>query len=450
MKRTVFRRSIACSSAWASLFFLTLNLSSQEIELIDCEGEWADSPLCKEREEAFENKARVDSVLEDLPELEDPPWNKEQHEKALADYEKAMGHYNEGYFGDASSILETVLESLLSLQNEFEVVATQTEELAFSLLEEDKYSEAIPHLKKLELWLPPESRVTEGIAHASRGMKLDAQATAIEELVANQAFDDVAAELAHFPDGFWEQRINNIREQLSIYRHKQSFNALMSRGLKDLDAGQWEAAQDSFRAALKLSPNSIVAKESFEEASVQLTKTRLATLYESLSIQEEEELWEEMLRTLASIEQLVPNRDVETSRKEVKHLLDTEALLKQAISKASAPMNKQVRTEIQRLIGSTEELNSHSRIQQQLNILKETFDLNTKRVSVTVISDGATNVIVRPGQTLGKFSKKVLSVYPGSYDFIGRRTGYHETRKSITIEPDSKEIEVRVVCDVRF
>lgn len=450
MSQSLSRRFFTFKSVWGSILFLTLSLSSQEIEIIDCEGEWADSPLCKEREKAFEFKARIDSVLEDLPKLEEPPWDIDQHEKALADYDKAMGHYNEGYYGDAASIFESVLDSILSLQSEFEQATDSTEELAFSLLEEDKYSEAIPLLKNLELWLPPESRVTEGILHATKGIELDKQVANIEELIENQAFDDAEVELAGLPEGYWEHRIKKIRAQLSSFQHVQSFNALMSQGLEELDAERWEAAQNSFQAALKLSPNSIAAKESLGEASAQLTKARLATLFETLTVQESEEQWEEMLRTLASIDQLAPSQDVETSRKKVQHLLATEAQLSQAITKASVPMNRQVRTEVQALLAATKELASHSRIHKQRIELKENFDRNTKRVSVTVISDGSTNVMVRPGQSLGKFSKKVLSVYPGSYDFIGRRNGYHETRHSVTIEPDSKDVEIRVVCDVRF
>ena len=209
-------------------------------------------------------------------------------------------------------------------------------------------------------------------------------------------------------------------------------------------------ALDSFQAALKLSPSSIVARESLDEARAQVTKTNLATLHETLSNQEDAEHWEEMLQTLVEIEQWSSNQQTEATKLKVKHLLSTEAQLTEAISKASVPMSKQVRSEIQALITSTEELDFLDRINLQRSRLIEEFDRNTKRVSITVISDSETNVLIRPGQSLGKFSKLVLSVYPGSYDFIGRRKGYHETRKTVTIEPDSSEVEVRIMCDVRF
>lgn len=436
--------------AWVFLLIATLNLNSQEVALPDCEGEWADSQLCKEREKAFEFKARVDLVLEGLPQLENPPWNVDQHEATLADYEKAMEQYNDGYFGDAATVFESVLDSLLSLQSEFEETTAQTEELAFSLLEEDKYGDAIPHLHNLERWLPSSSRVSEAVIHASQGIELEKLVRRMEELIESQAYDDAEAELADFPSGFWQQRVGSIRSQVSKYRHEQSFNILMSRGLEDLDAGRWQSAHDSFQAALKLSPSSIVAKESLDEARAHITKTNLVTLHETLSNQESAEQWEEMLQTLVEIEQWSSSQQTEATKLKVKHLLSTEAQLTEAISKASVPMSKQARSEIQALITSTEELDFLDRINLQRSRLIDEFDRNTKRVSITVISDSETNVLIRPGQSLGKFSKLVLSVYPGSYDFIGRRKGYHETRKTVTIEPDSSEVEVRIMCDVRF
>lgn len=450
MQRRTSGTSIWIAYTCAFLLLATVKLSSQELELLDCEGEWADSPLCKEREEAFEFKARVDVVLEDLPELENPPWNVEQHEKALADYEKAMEHYNDGFFGDAAKTFESVLDSVLSLQSEFAETTALSEERAFSLLEEDRYSEAIPHLQNLEQWLPPSPRVSEGIIHANQGKQLNALVTRIEEYVEAQAFDEAEAELANFPAGFWQKRIDIVRMSLSEYRREQSFNTLMSQGLENLDAGRWQSAHDSFQAALNLSPNSVVAQESLDEARAHITSTKLATLRDTLAIQESTEQWEKMLQTLAQIEQLASSEETRASRLNVQHLLSTEDQLAQAVSKASVPMTKQVRSEVQALLEATEELDSHKRIHEQRSLLKKEFDRNTKRVSVTVISDGETNVLVRPGQTLGKFTKKELSIYPGSYDFIGRRKGYHETRQTITIEPDSSEVEVRIICDVRF
>ena len=450
MQRRTSGTSFWIAYTCALLLLATVKLSSQELELLDCEGEWADSPLCKEREEAFEFKARVDAVLEELPELENPPWNVEQHEKALADYEKAMEHYKDGFFGDAAKTFESVLDSVLSLQSEFAETTALSEERAFSLLEEDRYSEAIPHLQNLELWLPPSPRVSEGIIHANQGKQLNTLVTRIEEYVEAQAFDEAEAELANFPAGFWQRRIDIVRMSLSQYRREQSFNTLMSQGLENLDAGRWQSAHDSFQAALKLSPNSVVAKESLDEARAHITSTKLATLRDTLAIQESTEQWEKMLQTLAQIEQLASSEETRASRLSVQHLLSTEDQLAQAVSKASVPMTKQVRSEVQALLEATEELDSHERIHQQRSLLKKEFDRNTKRVSVTVISDGETNVLVRPGQTLGKFTKKELSIYPGSYDFIGRRKGYHETRQTIKIEPDSSEVEVRIICDVRF
>ena len=443
-------RTIGFAHFWVFLLFGSLSLSSQEIEFLDCEGEWADSALCQEREEAFEFKARVDSLFEELPDLEEPPWNREQHDAAVSDYDKAMEHYNDGYFGDAATVFESVLDSLLSLQSQFEETTDRTEELAFSLLTEERYGEAIPLLRDLELWMPASPRVSEGIVQANNGMKLDSEVRIIEELIENQAFDEAEVKLASFPKDYWQQRIGIAQQKLSNFRHEQSFNTLMSQGLDRLDAKEWEAAHRSFQAALKLSPNSVVAKESLGEAHAQLTKSKLAKLYEELDIQENAEQWEGMIQTLTEIYKWDANENITIAQDQIRKLLNTEVLLTTAISEASKPMNKQQRTDVQALLASTEELDSHSRIREKRTLLQKEYDRNTKPVTVTVISDGKTNVLIRPGQTLGAFSKKVLDVYPGSYDFIGRRKGYHETRQSVTIEPDSKDVEVHIVCDVRF
>ena len=433
------------------LFLLGVHVSAQETVLLDCEGEWADSPLCQEREEAFDLKARIEALIEDLGSIEDPPWEAEAYRKATESYEAGIENYKDQYYGDAANKFDSALQVYSELKQSFDDVVTKSLEESESLLKDERYADALTPLRRLATWFPDSESINNQLQHATNGVALTSRIQEIEELISRKSFDEAEIKLSNFPTGFWTAPIGDARLAIAQHRKTQSFNDLMSKGIQHSNAKRWVEAHLTFTQALALEPESTTAKDAQQEADDQIRHQQLKVLRSALETQQTNEEWDAAIESIDAISALDPDdTDLKPLKEQLQSLLSIDTQLSEALQKVSATMNPTTRSEILNLLTDSSEYEEYTTIQTKRSKLEEEFAVYTTPVKVTLISDRRSEISIRPGQKIGRFSKKTLSIYPGSYEVIGRRSGYREERKSITITPGSEPIEVHIKCDVRF
>ncbi len=441
----------ACLIATALIFVVPQSSTTQEVEAIDCEGEWADSELCIQREKAIELRGRIDALLEELPDVAAPPWDESVYEAAMVEFEEGQNHYQEQFFGDAAAKFESVVTELLDIKNQFETASSEKFDAAFELLEKENYVDALNHFEQLVGWLPQSKEVLSGLQRAETATQLATVVERIDGLIDGQLLDEADAELEQFPEQYWTSRIASAKNRITKYRQTQSFNTLMSQGMSRLDEGRWKEAKQFFADAVELVPDSTVALEALADAETRLAHHNFNLLSVELETLKADERWEPMLPILDALSQLDPeNQELTATRAEIQALLDVDTKLANSLDSLSNAMDKQERERVRKLLEESDEHVEHSRIAEKRTDLAKELERYTTPVSVTLISDQRTRVTIRPGRKLGRFSKKVISVYPGSYELVGIRRGFRETRQKISIAPDSEPIEVHVICDVRF
>ncbi|MCY4143548.1 MAG: hypothetical protein OXG08_07675 [Gammaproteobacteria bacterium] len=441
----------ACLLALALVFVAQQSSTTQEVEDIDCEGEWADSPLCIQREKAIELRARIDALLEELPDVAAPPWDSSVYEAALAEFEEGQNQYQEQFFGDAATKFESVVTELLAIKNQFEAASSEKFDAAFELLNAENYSDALIHFEQLVTWLPQSEEVQSGLERAETGTRLATVVEQIEELIQGKLLDEAGAELEEFPEQYWTSRIAKAKNRILKNRQTQSFNTLMSQGLRAFDEGRWMEAKQFFASAVDLVPDSTAAIEALADAETRLAHHNFKLLSEELEALRANEQWEPMLPILESMSQLKPeNQELTATKAHIQALLDVDTRLAKSLDNMSSAMVRQERENVRKLLEESNEHIVHARIAEKRSDLAKEFERYTTPVSVTLISDRKTQVTIRPGRKLGRFSKKEISVYPGNYELVGIRRGFRETRQKISIAPDSEPIEVRVICDVKF
>ncbi len=71
----------------------------------------------------------------------------------------------------------------------------------------------------------------------------------------------------------------------------------------------------------------------------------------------------------------------------------------------------------------------------------------TTPISVELISDNKTEVVVFKVKRLGKFDRYELQLRPGPYTIVGTRDGFRDVRKTIQITHDSKLTSFSIECE---
>jgi Protein kinase domain len=91
-----------------------------------------------------------------------------------------------------------------------------------------------------------------------------------------------------------------------------------------------------------------------------------------------------------------------------------------------------------------------ARLAAQLGQLKARLQQLDVPVRVELSSDNSTEVIVASVGALGTFTRRELQLPPGQYTLIGRREGYRDVRRELTIMPGQQQAAVNIQCSERI
>ena len=68
-------------------------------------------------------------------------------------------------------------------------------------------------------------------------------------------------------------------------------------------------------------------------------------------------------------------------------------------------------------------------------------------LTVTLRSDGLTNVLIYHIGQLGSFTSQELELTPGTYTVVGSRPGYRDVRQTFTVKPGSDQLALDIRCE---
>ena len=192
-------------------------------------------------------------------------------------------------------------------------------------------------------------------------------------------------------------RLKSLKERIKAKRLK----VLLDDGYNALIAGQYEAARDSYKAALDLEPKSEEARTGYEKAAGLL---------------------------LASIRY---NQNLENASKYIQE---------GRYPLAAKFFNKAMTARPARL--STEQKSKEGEIRQ-------TIERESKQIDVRILSNGKTYVSMTGVFPPEKINNKELSLFPDVYRLKGTRKGYRTVEKTIQINSSLSEKEITLQCTER-
>ena len=85
-------------------------------------------------------------------------------------------------------------------------------------------------------------------------------------------------------------------------------------------------------------------------------------------------------------------------------------------------------------------------LSKQISELEVLLEKANTPLSITLRSDGATEVIVYKVARMGTFEERELTLRPGTYTAVGTRNGYRDVRETFTISHDTAISAVTIAC----
>ena len=432
--------------------FGALHTEETEEELIDCEGEAANTQFCIDKEEAFELRARIELLYPTLEEISSPPWEEEDFLSAITNFNKGVDLYRDEYFGDALPKFKTALDTLTELEETFHTAAENKRTAIDGYLNNSSYETAVAELDTLLEWFPEDLDLVRLHESAMQGQQLTPILEELQDYVATGNFLEVEELLPQFPDGYYKDEISQVRTSLEAHRQETSFNSSITTAYERIEAEEWSLAEQVLESALLIRPNSTVAQELLAEVSEHKRLDQVDELLRNVWDAISGEQWEDVLVNIEGLEELDVNEEYDLSSvvEEVDELLALEAELIKYEDFDFSDLNDQKRQDIQLLLDKTSHLNDFDRTQSNRQALEDTFKKYSTPVELTIRSDNRTKLRIRPGKEIGSFRSKTLEILPGTYEVIGTRRGFKQVTHKLEVKPDSEAFEIKVECRARF
>ena len=419
---------------------------------VGCDGEWANSPICLERQAAIELRAKAEAVMETLAGVSDPPW-------ATADFSAAQGLHGEGmalyrdeYFGEAASSFQAALDQLEAIDEAFRALVQRKLAEGEALLAAEAHARAAAEYQAVLNWMPDSAAASQGLAATQQGAAAEALLGEANQLIDRGEFAAAEQRLDAMPPGQLRQGVGEARARMESVSSQIRFNRSMSAGYRHMDRAEWAQAEAAFGEALRANPGAAAAEDALRELSRRRAEAELAALGSDVEAALGDGNWTAAQAMLQRILELAP-RDAEAADRlaRVDRLVDVEQRIDSYLAKPQRLASRGVRDQAAQLLAEAEVRDDHGpRIDAKLLELRAVFVAWTQGVRLTLRSDNRTEVRISPGRALGKFRELQLEVLPGDYVASGRRRGFREVRLPLAVPPGSAPLTLQVICHERF
>ena len=240
------------------------------------------------------------------------------------------------------------------------------------------------------------------------------------------------------------------REQLST--DETQYIAAMSEGLTALENRRWQAAQSAFEQASRLRPGTPEVADGLARA---MAGQRLETVADSLRRARElerSEAWREAERTFSALLAIDPES---AEAIDGRRRTDSRARLDEKIEFHLATPGRLSTPEVfsdaaSALEEALDTAPSGPRLELQIAHLETLLELASTPVAVVLESDENTDVVVHRVGRMGTFSRRELSLKPGTYTVVGSRDGYRDVRLRLVVPPGSSPKPLAVKCTERL
>jgi serine/threonine protein kinase/Flp pilus assembly protein TadD len=258
----------------------------------------------------------------------------------------------------------------------------------------------------------------------------------------------VAFEKALELDPEWQPAEDGVQRVL-LALNQMSFDQRMTEGLEALADGDFPTARAAFRTAQALQPESREPADGLLQVDQGIRLQKIAALENQAKKLEGTEQWEAAVQQYNAILQV--DSDLVFAHEGLARASDRSALHKTLEGyiaepdSLSEPSTMQAATKM--LLDITRMSSVGPRLEDQKNQLSRLLKRAVTPLTVRLVSDNATDVVIFRVGKLGSFDSQEISLRPGTYVAVGSRPGYRDVRLEFRVSPEIELQPIVVRCE---
>ncbi len=377
-------------------------------------------------------------------------WAGQVYVKAQEVYADGDRAYLQRNYKLAAEKYEEAITIIDPLLDQVDVVFEETMNYGRTALEAGDSVEALRHYDLAVAISPGHAEAHNGLTRAKNldlVMSLTRQGVKLEQDLDLDAAR-LAFEKALALDAAWQAAVDGLQRVL-VASNQMSFDQRMTEGLEALADGDFPTARAAFRTAQALQSDSREPVDGLLQVDQGIRLEKIALLERDATMLEGKEQWDDAVQKYNAILEVDPNLDFahaglarasgraalhETLEK---YIADPDSL--------SNPSTMQAATKL--LLDIIRMPSVGPRLEDQKNQLSRLLKRATTELTVRLISDNATDVVIFRVGKLGRFDSQEISLRPGSYVAVGSRPGYRDVRLEFKVSPEIALQTIIVRCE---
>jgi len=228
-----------------------------------------------------------------------------------------------------------------------------------------------------------------------------------------------------------------------------AFRLAMSETLAALDAGRLTAARQSLQQAAALKPDDSSVRDARQRLAQARQRATLDRLRTDAAARVRSESWDAAVSLYQQALALAP--DAGFARRGIGHAeqrVRLHAQLDDYLADPARLHSPEPLAGAERLLAAIAEPPAgEPRLAAKLATLRSRVQQASTPVTVTLHSDGETEVVIYHVSRLGRFQTHQLQLRPGTYTAVGSRTGYRDVRAVFTVKPGTPPQPVQLRCE---
>jgi tetratricopeptide (TPR) repeat protein len=229
---------------------------------------------------------------------------------------------------------------------------------------------------------------------------------------------------------------------------ENTFNAEMGAGLAALNAGRLSEARTHLERARQLRPDSTEVGAALQRVADTGSGRSTAELAERASRLASEERWAEALEIYDEALARDPSlKFAQDGRAAVAPRAELGKRLQALIERPERLAADEVRVEAERLLARAKALpNQGPVIRSQVSRLELLLPTFNQPIVLALESDNATEVAIQRVGFFGAFDRREVTLKPGKYTVTGKRSGFRDVRREITVAPGQGGQTIVIRC----
>jgi serine/threonine protein kinase len=380
-------------------------------------------------------------------------WGGQTFASAQQIYAEADREYlrrNYRVAGEKYSEAITLIDPLLEKVDEIFEETMESGRVAF---EAGNSAEALRHFELAVAISPGHAGAHNGLTRAKNldlVMSLTKQGVELEKDLDLEAAK-LAFEKALELDAEWQPAMDGL-ERVLVAGNELSFDQRMSEGLEALADGDFLTARAAFRTAQALQPGSREPADGLLQVDQGIRLQKIANLEDEAMRLERSEQWETAVSRYEAILEVDPDlvfahEGLARSKKRSALHATLQSYIDDPDS-LSEPATMQKATTM--LLDITRMPSVGPRLEDQKSQLSRLLKRAVTPLTVRLISDNATDVVIFRVGKLGSFDSQEISLRPGKYVAVGSRPGYRDVRLEFSVSPEIELQPIVVRCEERI